>query len=275
MATSLTGTRNIAYLLVAFTGFISIFYMFFFPSHNKITPEFVIALGDSITQQGSDPESNGWLTQLQYKYNRKLDILNRGYSGYNSRLVLKHALQDIPPSSNIKAKLVTIFLGANDAVYDQHQQYVSLDEYKSNLQQLVTYFLNRDYDSLILVITPPPIEVDALTKRNLIRHKPLDRSNERTGLYAQAALQIASNNYDHYNNRVIGVDLFSALGGGGGGGGTTTGDTGKYLSDGLHLNKEGNNELYKLIQTTLDKTRVASDQLNFRTPAWIDLINEK
>ena len=79
----------------------------------------------------------------------------------------------------------------------------------------------------------------------------------------------------HYNNRVIGVDLFSALGGGGGGGGTTTGDTGKYLSDGLHLNKEGNNELYKLIQTTLDKTRVASDQLNFRTPAWIDLINEK
>lgn len=40
-------------------------------------------LGDSLTQQAAAPE--GWATALCSWYARKADVVNRGFSGYNSR----------------------------------------------------------------------------------------------------------------------------------------------------------------------------------------------
>lgn len=47
-------------------------------NHNSI-----ICFGDSLTQQGS--RSGGFVTSLQEAYIRRLDVINRGYSGYTSR----------------------------------------------------------------------------------------------------------------------------------------------------------------------------------------------
>ncbi|KAJ1801450.1 isoamyl acetate-hydrolyzing esterase [Coemansia sp. RSA 2399] len=43
-----------------------------------------LAFGDSITQLGYEHKNSGWLTHLSNKYVRRMDILNRGFSGYNT-----------------------------------------------------------------------------------------------------------------------------------------------------------------------------------------------
>ena len=44
----------------------------------------LILIGDSITEQGSS-HAHGWVTSLSIRYNRRLDVINRGMNGYNSK----------------------------------------------------------------------------------------------------------------------------------------------------------------------------------------------
>ena len=80
-----------------------------------------VTFGDSITQRGFSP---GWTGTLADTYQRRADIINRGYSGYNTRWAL-HLLPHIfplPPTNAAAAaaappppRLVTVWFGANDA----------------------------------------------------------------------------------------------------------------------------------------------------------------
>ena len=45
----------------------------------------VLFFGDSITQHGWDASIDGWVAAFAFHWFRRVDILNRGYSGYNSR----------------------------------------------------------------------------------------------------------------------------------------------------------------------------------------------
>lgn len=75
-------------------------------------PQF-ITFGDSITQRGFAP---GWTGLLADAYQRRADVINRGYSGYNSRWALQLMDRVFPPTSVVPPpRLVTIFFGANDA----------------------------------------------------------------------------------------------------------------------------------------------------------------
>jgi lysophospholipase L1-like esterase len=102
----------------------------------------IILFGDSITQQGF----SGWVSRLSDAYTRRADVLNRGYSGYNTR----HALDMLPyvfgPDCNAEddktdnVLMVTVFFGANDASLPgdrEHCQHVPIDEYESNLRKIV------------------------------------------------------------------------------------------------------------------------------------------
>lgn len=78
-----------------------------------LRPQFV-CFGDSITQRGF---SSGWTSLLADAYQRRADVINRGYSGYNSRWAL-HLLDHVfpqPTASVPPPRLATIFFGANDA----------------------------------------------------------------------------------------------------------------------------------------------------------------
>jgi lysophospholipase L1-like esterase len=44
-----------------------------------------ILFGDSLTQRAFDQSSNGWGLSLASYWAAKVDVLNRGYSGYNTR----------------------------------------------------------------------------------------------------------------------------------------------------------------------------------------------
>ena len=62
-------------------------------------------------------------------------MLNRGFSGFNSRWGLS-MIKDVVISH--RPHLVIIFFGANDAVIEEGGSFVPLDEYKKNLETMVT-----------------------------------------------------------------------------------------------------------------------------------------
>ena len=55
----------------------------------------------------------GWVNLLLDRHVRKVDILNRGYSGYNTRWILDH-IDELEVDFK-RAQLVTILMGANDS----------------------------------------------------------------------------------------------------------------------------------------------------------------
>jgi isoamyl acetate esterase len=77
-----------------------------------IRPQFVL-FGDSITQRSFEP--GGWAGVVANAYQRRVDVINRGYSGYNTRWALSLADHIFPADVTSKVELVTVFFGANDA----------------------------------------------------------------------------------------------------------------------------------------------------------------
>ena len=78
-----------------------------------LRPQFIV-FGDSITQQAFSP--GGWAAMLSDAYQRRVDIMNRGYSGYNTRLATSLLSYVFPPETAADAALLaTVFFGANDA----------------------------------------------------------------------------------------------------------------------------------------------------------------
>lgn len=94
----------------------------------------VVFFGDSITQHGFNCARSGWVSAMADWWTRRVDVLNRGFSGYNSRWGLKMLEVVILPE---KPDLLTVFFGANDAIDQSVLQYVSLDEYKKNVKNIV------------------------------------------------------------------------------------------------------------------------------------------
>ncbi|CAH8638690.1 unnamed protein product [Schistosoma mattheei] len=88
-----------------------------------------VFFGDSLTQFGWTHEG-GWLSILASTFVRKIDIVGRGYSGYNTRLCKPLLPILYPNKDSLKdCKFFTIFLGANDACATP-QQHVPVEEYK-------------------------------------------------------------------------------------------------------------------------------------------------
>lgn len=80
-------------------------------SHAAAMRPAFVCFGDSITQRGFAP---GWTGMLADAYQRKADVINRGYSGYNTRWALQ-LLPRVFPAGAPPPELVTLFFGANDA----------------------------------------------------------------------------------------------------------------------------------------------------------------
>ena len=94
----------------------------------------MLFFGDSITQHGWNAEINGWVSAIAHHWFRRVDIHNRGFSGYNSRwgrALVKEVVVEEGPD------LVTVFFGANDAVDESVLQHVPLPEYEENLRTIL------------------------------------------------------------------------------------------------------------------------------------------
>ena len=218
----------------------------------------IVAFGDSLTQLGwGDVDTIGWVSLLASAYTRRADVLNRGYSGYNTR----HAIELLPrlvnelfPTSDTSVNdntneqreksmsdsvlFCTVFFGANDAALPGvSPQHVPLEEYQHNLGQMVGKLQARGV--CIIIFTPPP--VDEVRWMAQWDQTESDRLNHVTRTYGVVCKEVAAS----YGCHVL--DVFDLLGGNGC-------DYSQYLSDGLHLSSSGNVLLYQgLMQLIQEK----------------------
>ncbi|KAK9265630.1 hypothetical protein L1049_021514 [Liquidambar formosana] len=81
----------------------------------------IYLFGDSITEASFD--DGGWGASLAHHFSRSVDVVLRGYSGYNTRWAL-HVLERVFPAvdsggegvgDGVAPLAVTVFFGANDA----------------------------------------------------------------------------------------------------------------------------------------------------------------
>lgn len=252
----------------------------------------IVLFGDSITQfaygespLGGTPVRIGWASLLSQAYQRRADVLNRGFSGYNTR----HALALVPKlfasksgagggdnsngSGNGHGNLplfCTVFFGANDAnlpskTAGSGRQHVPKEEYGSNIKKIIasiresTGTTNKTSDSdsdavfPIIIITPPPVD-DERWNQTLGMFDHYDRTNSVSREYGEVAKAVASS----LDNNFAILDTWELLGGH---------DIEKYkshLCDGLHLSDSGNQLLYeglmKLIKTKFPHLAPAADE---------------
>lgn len=131
----------------------------------------IVCFGDSLTQRGWEPQNNGWVASLASAYTRKLEVRNRGFSGYNSKWCVK-LLPKLKEAS--KVELLIIFIGVNDSVLPVNElQHVTLEEYRANLHALIR--IGKDLSKRVLLISPTPCNVEAWTEHR----KKQGRANDR------------------------------------------------------------------------------------------------
>ena len=131
---------------------------------------------------------------------RRADVLNRGFSGYNTKWglsALPHVIGTWDGAVS-SPDLVTIFFGANDASLPDlnARQHVPVEEYQTNLLKMVGQIRGVAPNARVVIITPPPVghaQRLAYQKQRYPKSPTgkLERTNQNAGVYASAAAQVA------------------------------------------------------------------------------------
>ena len=184
----------------------------------------VVLMGDSITQASLN--GDGWGSQLANYFTRRADVLNRGFSGYNTEWLIK-----VMEGEKIdRVCLVVIFMGANDSVIEGQRQHISIENFSKNLEKLFEIANNIDSEGTInqnvIFITPPPTTEITI------------RKNSNTQKYAAAVTSVC-NKLSTKGHNTSCINLFDLI--------MSTDDVNSHLSDGLHLSQKGNNVVFKAL----------------------------
>lgn len=148
-----------------------------------------LLLGDSITQFST-------LTlqaYIQTQYIRRLDVINRGLSGFTAPMGFRALKKYLPSTGESCAwphvKLATVFFGANDACVPGNLQHVELQTYIDTLKSIIHYPVFQQpglRKTLIILITPPPVNEHQFEQAP---HGPFPRRAGVTSQYARAAVE--------------------------------------------------------------------------------------
>ncbi|KAF2686304.1 SGNH hydrolase [Lentithecium fluviatile CBS 122367] len=154
----------------------------------------ICLFGDSITQDSFNQErGSGFSAKLQHAYIRRLDVVNRGFSGYTSRQALTVLPHIIPSPDVARIRILVIFFGANDASLAEslNGQHVPLPEYKGNLEKIITHPLVVAHSPRIMLVAPPPINehLQYLTDQSK-GYASLTRTAASTKSYAEVACEV-------------------------------------------------------------------------------------
>ena len=166
-----------------------------------VYPRLGILLGDSITQQSFGV--GGFGSRLAGELTRKVDIINRGYSGYNTKHIVS-VLDKIFPSEiePERVAFMTIFLGANDACLPKtadgvQLQHVPVEEYGENLEKISRFAFEKlgvDYKKQI-IISPPPVDDVAWLNSMRLKYeenvKESNRFNSAVVKYAEKSREVS------------------------------------------------------------------------------------
>ena len=160
-----------------------------------------ILFGDSITQQSFDPAGGrgAFGPALTDYYVRRLDIINRGFSGYNTRQALKVLPKFIPRPEQAKIRWLLIFFGANDARMPKTpggpDQHVPLEEFQDNTRKIAMHSSVKAHEDIkIILVTPPPIDERKTVEADQAKYPGLGsvlrRTAKTTAKYAQAVREL-------------------------------------------------------------------------------------
>ena len=249
----------------------------------RIRPAIVL-FGDSITQQGFGMDGNiGWASLLSSDYSRRADVLNRGFSGYNTRMGLDLLPSILSPAIATTTKnnngggsgilFATVFFGANDASLPGERQHVPVEEYGRNLEKIIShiryvsmslFFARDDQQSKIQCLILLAVNLSVATKREtasssgdkdelpiiLITPPPFNAAawREFRKLTVDGRANEVAKSYGDKVKEVGSTNNCKVLDSWDAlEGGTSPEVYGKYLSDGLHLNAKGNEKLYNAL----------------------------
>ncbi|KAF7545709.1 hypothetical protein G7046_g9500 [Stylonectria norvegica] len=172
----------------------------------------LVLLGDSLFQ-GSIESKDGFSFQaaLQSHLNRRVDVINRGFSGWNSCHALKYLADIFPERTESSAKMdyLIILIGANDAVIPLPTtcQHVPIEQYKENLTNIVNHPRIRAHKPKILLVTPPPLDEIKTTKLDVAKgHSQSTRTSAISTAYSETARQVAQE-----NPGIVSIDLWQAI----------------------------------------------------------------
>ena len=212
-----------------------------------------VLIGDSLTQYSFDVQTHGFGAMLSNYYVRKMDVINRGYSGYNTKLVsdiLQDVLAEFPSIA-----VATLCLGANDAVLPGGEQHVPLNLYKSKMLKMSRQILEKT--NRFIIVTPPFVD-DQLIE---------DRKNSVTIGYRNASIEVAKelgipflDLWSWFTGRDINSDK------------DIKPEDSKYLIDGLHFSKAGNHKVYRGLVRTIHQNWPELETLEPKFKNWRDLI---
>lgn len=213
----------------------------------------LIFFGDSLTQRGWSAEG-GWLTILADTFVRRVDVVGRGFSGYNTRMCLQLLPTLFPDNASVsQCKEFAIFLGANDA--SLNEQHVDVAEYKSNLIKMVDYLKSIGLPcNRLTLISLPPLDEGKWNAREIAEGKSKNRLLQNCPAYMEAAKQAAQESNTNF------VNLYEAM--------IAQHDWLTFFGDGLHFSSKGAEFLAQLLIPILE------DRLNdcpFRLPDWKDV----
>lgn len=213
----------------------------------------IFLFGDSITQFCFSGEGC-WGALLADHFQRRADVVARGFSGYNTRdcrALLPHVVSDLKDVVG-----ATVFLGANDASeMVNRQQYVPLQDYVQNLKDIVAHFQKFGVDPI--VITPPALDGEAWQRNCAESGRLYTKNEELTAKYAQACSNTAN------DLKVPCLDLHTAM--------INQEDWQGLLCDGLHLSRRGSELLASLLVPALEKQLEKRLPSQLLLPLWDEL----
>ncbi|KAF5472988.1 hypothetical protein F2P56_009640 [Juglans regia] len=224
----------------------------------------IYLFGDSITEESFG--DGGWGASLANHFSRSVDVVLRGYSGYNTRWAVKVLDKVFPAVEGCdggEPLAVTVFFGANDACLPDRGsafQHVPLDEYKHNLISIVSFLKKRWPRIQILLITPPPIDEDGRLRYPYTDNpsgQP-ERTNEAASAYAKTCVAVAR------ECEIPVVDLWTKM--------QQFPDWEKAcLRDGLHLTPNGNRIVFEEVVTKLRDEGLSLEILPVDLPLLTDI----
>ena len=223
--------------------------------------------GDSITQKAHSAQG-GWASLLADAYQRRVDVINRGYSGYNTRLAMEVFPRLVEPIQNVQ--LLTVFFGANDAALPHRTssyQHVPIDEYESRLIEIVHGAKKMGVRHIVL-ITPPPVSEPHRIQHALttfgIQLEASERENTFTKKYVDACVHVGEklaipvlNLWEIFMKQEAWAE--------------------RLLNDGLHLTEEGNSVVYTNLQDLINACfpHLNHEVMAFDTPDFRSLLEDK
>lgn len=206
------------------------------------TPKLVL-FGDSITQYSTE-EPEGVL-QLVKRYAGRIDVIVRGFSGYNTAWARELEVKGVTTFPNVAATV--IFFGSNDVVPEESPmpekaQHVSLSSYRENLCFLVSRAAER---GPVVVVSPAFFDEREGTRKD----SDLDS-------YVAAAFDVCK----QFGIRFINLRAAFA-------------NRSELLRDGLHFSPEGYVLFMQLLMNELDSLLGLPDTLQWIAPYWQRIAN--